>query len=162
MLQSRVISDPSFTFYSVLSNVQGLLQTAHLWANTGVVQRVGLTSAGWWDVVLPLAQKVPTAVSVSSERHWQSVLKELPKFRSEVAAAGFKPMTTRSPVQRSNPLGHRTPWYPNPIQTLKTNHQSLSCKSTTNVQLDQALATLIKSNILMLLTFIITVLLHQL
>ena len=32
---------------------------------------------------------------------------ELPKFRSEVAASGFEPRTTRSPVQRSTPLGHR-------------------------------------------------------
>ena len=31
---------------------------------------------------------------------------ELPKFQTEVAAAGLEPRITRSPVQRSNPLGH--------------------------------------------------------
>ena len=39
---------------------------------------------------------------------------ELPKFRSEVATAGFEPgrVTVRSPAQAkvSNPLGHRAPF----------------------------------------------------
>ena len=36
---------------------------------------------------------------------------ELPKFRSEkFSEVGFEPRTVRSPVQRSNPLGHRAPF----------------------------------------------------
>ena len=34
---------------------------------------------------------------------------ELPRFRSEVVTARFEPRTTRSPVQRSTPLGHYAP-----------------------------------------------------
>ena len=63
------------------------------------------SSADWWDLLPPLA-------CISSERHqgsWQSGVNGIAKVpKRKVFRSGIRTLDP-SPVQRSNPLGHRVP-----------------------------------------------------
>ena len=79
----------------------------YLRAGGGVHDKLHISSADCWDILLLLAQtpdRRERRILVSPPKDTGKVGQtELPKFRSEVAAAGFEPRTTRSPVKPIRP-----------------------------------------------------------